>query len=115
MNQIEVAEMVGAFHWSPDVLGVIEDETAVQLVMEHTGVTRQKAMRLLLEHSPSRRARRQRTVTRVAGLYIAGAIDRDAAMQTLLDETGMSLGWCAAALADAVEEPHRDERGRWTP
>ncbi len=123
MNKIiEVAEMVGDMYWRPlpDGSQAIADETAVQLVMQHAGVDRAKALGLLLEHSPSRRADRARLVTRVAGLRIAGVLDRDAAMQTLMQETGMSLGWCAAALADAIEQsgwgPHvRRDDGTWTP
>lgn len=115
MNEIEVAEMVCDVYYYrlPDGSDPLPGETAVQLVMEHAAVTRKKALGLLLEHSPSRRADRQQCVARVAGLRIAGALDRGAAVQMLMEQTGMPLGWCAAALADAVEDP-RGEHGRWT-
>ena len=116
MSQTEVATLVGSVFWpgAPDGSDAIAPETAVRLVMEHAGVDRARAMGLLLEFSPSRREHRARIVQRIAALVIAGAIDRAAAMNMAIEQTGMPMGWCAAALADAVVEPRRDERGRWT-
>lgn len=61
MTETEIAEMVADLYWSrlPDGSMPLPDETAVRLVVEYTGVTRQKAMGLLLENSPSRRAQRR--------------------------------------------------------
>lgn len=116
VNAIEVAVLVGDMYWTPlpDGSDALPDETAVQLVTEHAGVDRVRAIGLLLEHSPARREHRARIVQRIAALVIAGAIDRAAAMNMAIEQTGMPMGWCAAALADAVVEPRRDERGRWT-
>lgn len=119
MNKIQVAEMVGDMYWYrlPDGSDPLEHETAVQLVAEYADVDRAKAMGLLLEHCPSRRADRARLVNRVADMVVAGAIDRVTAMNTVAAETGMSLGWCAAALADAVVERRAQARrddGRWS-
>lgn len=116
MRIYEVAALVGDMYWTPlpDGSDALPDETAVQLVAEHAGVDRVRAIGLLLEHSPARRERRARIVQRIAALVIAGAIDRAAAMTMAIEQTGMPMGWCAAALADAVVEPRRDERGRWT-
>lgn len=121
MNAIEVAVLVGDMYWTPlpDGSDALPDETAVQLVAEHAGVDRARAIGLLLEHSPARREHRARIVRRVAALRIAGILDRGAGVQMLMEQTGMSMGWCAAALADAIEQsgwgPHvRRNDGSWS-
>jgi len=119
MNELTVAEMVGAMYWYrlPDGSMPITDETAVSMVAEYAEVTRPRACALLLDCGPTARARRQACVDDLADMVIAGVISRGAAMNAAQAETGRSLGWCAAALADAVCERRarhtRRDDGSW--
>ena len=114
MTRVEIEEFVCDLFYGelPDGSSPLEPEAAVQVLMDHTGCTRARAFGVLARQSPYERARRARVVRRVAGLLIAGAVDRAEAMRQVQDQTGMPLGWCAAALADAVFGRRPD--GTWS-